>query len=573
VAKTAQGPDIWKLKCDEAKPACRTCTNRGEECEYGAVTLRQQSPDVSHQTGTRNTEPTRLAVEQKHLAPAPAPQIPKFDSPSTQGSTPVYPLTSHWSSSKDFDIAHSDLCLFDHYLRHTCHASGVSSGYTYARRIGLPTLASRSKGVLYSVLAFGAACLCVDLLLGPDPAVAIDQITHLIETGDHYHGKALATIQAHLGAKTPEEFDVAHAHAAILMGYAPARRRIFRLLQRQRPNPALVEKDPGADAPYNFDWAFFLRGVKTVAKARDTCSSQEESADASAGVSGSDLPDVVFSAYVAQAVELEREQLKHLPTFTKSGSTHRDAMKSIMSSSVPSALDTLYEQINILELKLRHEHCSDIWSTSPAGIETHSPALSSLMACYSALTMLEATANGIFGVLPSAGTRSLIKTRSRPEATGGLLKQWFGLKESHWLHDSSAVQAEYEPSELVTRGVFTWIGHLPRKYFDVIVTHYPERSNDVKLTVEQQIHCLAWDIYAHWLVFTFLVEDEIWWWADMGRSDIQKLRDILPKPNESGYSVEVGVHNWWPWQMWLLAEEVRIKKNDVNQGVECWAFG
>jgi hypothetical protein len=488
--------------------------------------------------------------------------------PSARTSTPDRPLTSHGSSSKNIDIALNDLSLFDHYLRHTCHASGFSSGYAYARRIGLPTLASKSKGVLCSILAFGAACICVDLLLGPDPVAASDQITHLIKTGDYYHGKALATIQSKLDAKTPEELDIAHAHAAMLMGYAPARRRIFRLLQRQQPSPALVEQEPGADAPYNLDWAFFLRGVKTVAKARDICSFQEESDDASAGMLGSDLPDVVLSAYVAQAVELEREQVKRLSPCTKSGSTHRNAMKSVISSSVPKALDTLYEQIKILELKLRHEHCSDIWSTSLEGIETHSPVLSSLVACYSAVTMLEATAHDIFGILPSAETRSPIRTRLHVEATGGLVTQWFSLKESRWLHDSCARRAEYEPSEHVTRSVFTWIGHLPKEYFDVIITHYPERSNDVKLTVEQQIHCLAWDIYAHWLVFTFLMEDEIWWWADMGRSDIQKLRDTLPKSNESGYSVEVGIHNWWPWQMWSLAKELRIRKDEADQGVE-----
>ena len=108
--------------------------------------------------------------------------------------------------------------------------------------------------------------------------------------------------------------------------------------------------------------------------------------------------------------------------------------------------------------------------------------------------------------------------------------------------------------------VFTWIGHLPKEYFDIIIMHYPQRSNDIKLTVEQQIHCLAWDIYTHWLVFTFLMEHEVWWWADMGRSDLQKLRDTLPKSNENGYSIEVSIHNWWPWQMWSLAKGVTHQK-------------
>lgn len=429
----------------------------------------------------------------------------------------------------------------------------------------MPTLASKSKGVLYSILAFGAACFCVDLLLGPDPLAATDQITHLIKTGDRYHGKALATIRSQLGAKSPEELDIAHALTAMLMGYAPARRRIFRLLRRQRPSPALVEKEPDADAPYNLDWAFFMRGLKTVAKARDDFLFQGTNDEASPGGTGRDVPDVVLSTYVAQAVELEREQVERLSPCTNSASTHRDAMRSVISSSVSKALDTLYEQLNILELKIRDQHCGDIWSTSFEGLESHSPSLSSLTACYSAITMLTATAVDTFDLSPSPGTGPPTRSRSHYETMG---RKWFSLNESHWLHDFNTPQAEEAPPKPATQGVFTWIGHTPKEFMDIIVARYPERSDNGTLTVEQQIQCLAWDIYAHWLVFTFSMEDDLWWWADMGRSDIEKLRDTLPKPNENGYSVEVGIHNWWPWQMWSLAKELRIKKHEADAGVD-----
>ena len=489
-------------------------------------------------------------------------------SKANRGS-PEHALTSHVSSSNNIDITHKDLPLLDHYLRHTCHAQGLSSSYAYARRIGLPALASKNKGVLCSILAFGAACLCVDLLLGPNPLAAIDQIAHLIKRSDYYHGIALTTIQSQLGAVTPKDLDIAHAHAAMLIGYAPARRRIFRLLQRQQLSPALVEQERGADSPNNLDWAVFIRGLKTVAKARETCSYQEENDDASASVLEENTPDVVLSAYVAQAVELEREQVKCLSPCATSPSTFIHAMKNIISSSVAQALDTLYEQIHILEVKLRQEHCKDIWSRSLAGIEALFPIMGSLLACHTAVTMLEATANDIFGPLRLSGeARSHAIIHSRNETTSGDSKEWFTLKDSPWLHESGARRGKDESSELAMEGVFRWIGHLPREYFDIVTCHYPEHSKGAELSLDQQIHCLAWDVYAHWLVFTFLLKDEVWWWADMGLSDVQKLRDTLPKADKNGYSVDVGIHNWWPWQMWSLAKELRIGKDDADRNVD-----
>ena len=544
---------------------CRACVIREQKCEYGrARQQQQQGHGVAHQAYTRSTVPKRLAVARSNIASvSPANTFLAGACPSAHIATLHHPLTRQESSSTNFDIDHSHLALFDHYLRHTCHASGLSTGYAYARRIGLPTLAAKSKGVLCSILALGSACLCVDFLLGPDPLVVMDHIVRLVNAGDYYHGKALATIQSQLDARNPSGLDIAHAHASTLAGYAPARRRIFRLLRGLQPRPALVEHELGADAPNNLDWAFLLRGIRTIAKARDSSSFQTEGDNASADVSNADSPDAVLSAYVAQAVELEREQIRGLSPCPKPSSMQGCGLKSVMSSSFPKALYSLYQQINSLELKVRHKHSSNI-PLSSLGIETN-PALSStLLACVSAVTTLEDTASSIFGLQSPCRPRLPYRARTHGEANGGLSREWFSLKESHWLHAPSTRHADHDPSDHVARDVFTWIGHLSKEYFDVLVTQYPERSNDIKLTIKQQVACLVWDIYAHWLVFTFLLEHELWWWADLGRSDIQKLRDTLPKSNEHGYSVEVGTHDWWPSQMWSIAQDLRIRKDEVS---------
>ena len=66
-----------------------------------------------------------------------------------------------------------------------------------------------------------------------------------------------------------------------------------------------MEEELGADTPNNLDWAFQVRGIRTIAKESDTSSFQSDADNASADASDADSPDTVLSAYVAQAVELE----------------------------------------------------------------------------------------------------------------------------------------------------------------------------------------------------------------------------------------------------------------------------
>ncbi|KAL9616992.1 MAG: hypothetical protein Q9160_008182 [Pyrenula sp. 1 TL-2023] len=437
----------------------------------------------------------------------------------------------------------------------------MPDGHEYARRIEMPFLASKSKGLLCSMLALGAACLCIDLLLGSDPIAAADRVAHLVKSGDHYHRKALTAVLSKLGTtKCSQELDIVHAQAAILWAYTLARRRVFRLLQRQQPELALVEQESDADAPQNLEWACLLRGVTAVTKARSTRSFQDNNDKEWMSIPESDLPDAFVSTYVAQAVEVERDLFSLLSPCAKSGCGHKHVMNNVISSSVAQALDKLHGQVNILELKLRHKQHSDTYCGSLAGIESHFSVMCSLVACYSAVVMLETTANGIFGMSQSTKTRSLEGSPSSGGKAFGShpLNQWPSFKGSPWLKALCARSPSYDPFEPVTRGLLPWIGHLPKEYFDILVTHHPDRLKATSLTVEQQIHYLAWDIYAHWLVLTILMEHEAWWWADMAHSDIPKLRDTLPKSDANGYGVEVGMDNWWPGQMWSLAEKLGI---------------
>jgi hypothetical protein len=497
---------------------------RNEECKYGLVIVQQRFSDSGTSTPTSPKAPVTVGR------------------PDTNAGTRSASISPDISESVT-EIEYRDMPLFDHYLRHTCHAAGLSADYAYARRIGLPTLASKSRGVLCSILAFGAACLCTDILCSKTPAAAIDYLYRLIRTADRYHGLALASIRAQLNSKDPDEVETAHAHAAMLTGYAPARRRIFRLLRAQGLGGTMLNREPDADAPHNLDWAVFFRGLNTVASLRDSSWYGQKLIETS-DLTTSDKPDGVWSAYVAEAIALEKDQVDRLVPDNISSSIS-SGIESIIFSAIPKALSTLYAQIDILRLHILAEQLHD------------SEQLQALLSCYSAISMLEATANEIGTICQlqraESASPGTISTRRHLEA-------WFTTHTPSWLHDFRAPEAVGNPSGSVMRSLFRWISRIPATFFTLLLTKsLDKRTLDalMPLTTNQQVSCLAWDIYAHWLVLTFLMENELWWWADLGHTDIEKLRSSLPKPDENGYSVSANCHNWWPWQMWTLAKELR----------------
>ena len=82
--------------------------------------------------------------------------------------------------------------------------------------------------------------------------------------------------------------------------------------------------------------------------------------------------------------------------------------------------------------------------------------------------------------------------------------------------------------------------------------------------LEHAIQYLAWEVYAHWLVFTILIEHEAWWLADLGSSDIGKLQVMLPWTGARGEVDGTGNEEeekacWWPARMKALAEGMARK--------------
>lgn len=540
---------MMRLQCDEAHPHCGTCVLRQQTCEY-STTIREWLPQPSW-TGDRSIDP-RLGRET--FSSASAQSSRRLEGGLTRSirvtSTLSRKQVPHPRPGPDFPL--SDLTLFDHYMRHTCHSSGLSGSHAHARKIGLPTLASKNRGVLCSLLAFGAACLCVDLLEGPTSASVVAEVERLIEVGDCYHGRALVAVKSQLRSGDSQSLETAHAHTAILMGYPPARRRIFRLLGLRKPDCVLHQREPDADAPHNMEWAYFLRGMKTVTGAYDTLDADFHR-DQEHNLAETDVPDAAVSEYITQAVKSEKDKQQSPRLCPGIGRVATDLMVNAMASSVSEALDMLEDQVSVLEKMLRRDRSNDISPMLLLEADPTIPSMGALRACLSAVISLETTAHEIFDLPATPGTRYSLRTRTRRERSGIPQDQWFGLKRSPWLHRVQPQSGGKESSESVIRSIFSWIGHLPNEYFELITRQPPDQAKHARLTIHEHIACLAWDIYAHWLAFTFLLEDEIWWWADLGQSDIQKLLG-------RGHGEDSGEQQWWPWRMWQYRKLVGVEQ-------------
>ena len=124
--------------------------------------------------------------------------------------------------------------LFDHYMDHACrHLDPIS---VYARKVGLPRLAAEHQGVLGSIMAVGAACLCLDLLLDQATSGHEGNVDDLIRIGDHYHQLGLQNVRHQMMLNRPKDITEAYAHSILLWPYAMAKKRISDLLGNRDPS-------------------------------------------------------------------------------------------------------------------------------------------------------------------------------------------------------------------------------------------------------------------------------------------------------------------------------------------------
>lgn len=506
-------------------------------------------PAFEHLTGSFSIDRRYYRQSDKSTSQSPPPL--DTSSRSNQASGAHSPRASPLPG-----ISHDDLYLFDHYIKHTCHAPGLTEHYEYARKIGVPSMAQSSKGLLCSLLALGATCLCVDILLGYEPLAYVDHIELLISKGDFYHGLGLAHMRTQLANTTPRGLEIAHAHSAVLPPFSIARRRIFRLLHRHQYNMGFSLHEPQADSPSNLEWMQLLRGVGTINKARMNNESSPYD------LKCTDPPDAYIVSYLQTAIDGQNKRLSHDGQLEvdSTPSVRRHAIYPTVATTMAPALERLHPRLQSLEQRLRAHHrkagAAD-YSLQNVG-EAQFTDLQAIGACWSALSMLEAMCSAVFHP-PSSPSPTTSPSATTDDSTSSPQDPTLP-----WLRPFVSPPITYSTSRPLTGGVLSWSTRVPPQYIAMLSEPMPTHrvSDDDETQFELQIRVLAWDIYAHYLVCMILLEGEAWWISDLGASDISKIDGVLSLSDADW----AGQDGWWPERMRSMAVEM-AKKGALGQAV------
>ena len=128
----------------------------------------------------------------------------------------------------------------------------------------------------------------------------------------------------------------------------------------------------------------------------------------------------------------------------------------------------------------------------------------------------------------------------------------------------------YDPTLPALRTIFSWINRTPEEYFQLLLKPLPPLAEsqagysgrNTIPNVDREIQLLAWDIWAHWLVFAILIEDESSFSATWGVPDITNLspwfRNVATEsPDSNAASPTAQAQDWWPWSMCSVARQLR----------------
>lgn len=140
-------------ECDEARPTCDRCRNRGLDCSYQEWTPRNPIHITESESSTCSTET---------------------------------PAGSSGTDSVNADDFVSETDLAHHYISHTCKTLAVASSdeaQTHSWRVVVPALAVASTAVRSGMLSLAACCMYADAPRdAEDDRVALLRIAY-----SHYH--------------------------------------------------------------------------------------------------------------------------------------------------------------------------------------------------------------------------------------------------------------------------------------------------------------------------------------------------------------------------------------------------
>lgn len=462
-----------------------------------------------------------------------------------------------------------DLYLLEEYIMHGCQDSVLFPHIVYAITAGIPNLAAYHKGLLSSLLALGAACRCLNILTdssalkGCSRIEEMESVVALIHTADRYHQAALEALRYDIMDITHGNPQVIHLEAIMIFPYPLARRRIIRLLNTPRHRSTLTSSmvafDLPEDSPLKLEWMVFLRGIATVGRVsmQSYTSMADDTKSEMYLIQNSNIEKSVSVEVLSIVARHAQRNLLSSPRGSPViiGAKHPlypvvSATRVAAQHKIDARIDTLQKHTSRLQRNLcqSHEDTKRMFDYS-----------ASLIACKLASDVLSGMSDTIFD--ENAHIRRSTELNAR-ELNTSWLKLFAG-------------PPEYHPDWPMRRSVILWVSCVPKEYTDLLVSPLPNpdlyQHDCLGLSQEQDlshaIKLLAWDIYAHWLVYAILIEHECWYIADLGTFDIGKTKAMLDRYSCSCGSEIVGSsrteQDYWPTSMCSIAQQLQKYRNQA----------
>ncbi|RYP48189.1 hypothetical protein DL768_005889 [Monosporascus sp. mg162] len=363
--------------------------------------------------------------------------------------------------------------------------------------------------VSYSLQALSAVCMCCDMI-DEEPPPSLDAVNHTLMTGYRLYNLASEQMRDLIAQSntSTSEMELLLASAVLLVPFTTASQQVSHWISsKSKTNKShkLLSTTPR-------DVIVMMRGIRTTVQALD---SRESSAP----------PETRLAIDTSS------------PLLSVDGSTapppsRTHIMFPIIAATSQAALSKLQERLKcLLHSDVGHER-------------------NQLSACAAAFECLVNIRNETFSHSDS----------SAPRSTGLAAKE---PRTGSWLRCYASRHVIPRPTEPLTRPFLDFLVQAPQAYLDLVLPLLDQRlesppvSSDTsaQLTMEQ---ALALDIYAHWSVLMFLVEEESWW---IGKLPTITLTGMVNRygdnfvgrlwPQESHRQEQ-----WWPGSMLRVLREV-----------------
>jgi hypothetical protein len=390
----------------------------------------------------------------------------------------------------------SDGELYHHYLQYTSRTLGFFQSDYNELYIDTSMLALQSGIVFHALLAASAASLaCTMISQTLDPNT--DTITQILLTGYHHYN--LASEQMREAISRSENLKPEPLVASvILVPFVAASQQINHWISsRSGARCKRLSSTPR-------DVIVIMRGIQTMLGTLD---------DGSLSTSAKTYPQTDRWIDMSPAY----------PAITPPAPSRSHVMSAIVATTSHAAFCALQRRLDSVLLE----------STDP-----------SLPACSTAFEVLKHVRNSAFGTTDSPSFELQATDSLKPKPTS-------------WLRTFAAQSEPPHPTEPLTRFFLSFLTQAPQEYLDLVLPLLDQRletaSSPARLT---QIQALALDIYAHWSVLMFLVEDESWW---IGTLPVVTLSGMINRYGEGfvGRSWPNSEDQWWPGSMLNILQDIK----------------